>query len=168
MTGFDPKRGRDEALVWLDLLAARSDRAKMTREIDERMSWVLDRLESPIEAVFAWHFATFVLATPLRQIDLSAEPQVWFDDREFGRYRFDFSILAPQGPLHIAVELDGHDFHERTPDQVIERNSRDRRMQLHKWRMLHFSGREVLSEPMSCAGQTWLVALQRAHRWGWV
>jgi very-short-patch-repair endonuclease len=49
----------------------------------------------------------------------------------------------------IAIELDGHDFHERTREQVIHRNKRDRDLQADGWLVWHVSGSEFNSSPES-------------------
>lgn len=53
----------------------------------------------------------------------------------------------------IAVEIDGHDFHERTKDQVTYRNRRDRDLQAAGWHVLHFSGGEVVTRPDRCVAE---------------
>ena len=50
----------------------------------------------------------------------------------------------------IAVELDGHDFHEKTKAQVAYRNRRDRDLQSAGWTIFHFSGSELFREPCNC------------------
>jgi very-short-patch-repair endonuclease len=62
------------------------------------------------------------------------------------RYRLDFMLESGK----IAIELDGHDFHERTKEQVEHRNKRDRDLQSDGWLVLHYSGSKFLSEPMNC------------------
>lgn len=53
----------------------------------------------------------------------------------------------------IIVELDGHDFHERTPEQAQSDKSRDRELQALGWLVLRFTGREVLQDPDHCLGE---------------
>jgi hypothetical protein len=78
------------------------------------------------------------------------------------RYRLDFAIETPNHMFvelarlcrvafpKIAVEIDGHDFHERTKEQVAYRNQRDRDLQAGGWTVLHFSGTEVNRDPVRC------------------
>lgn len=101
--------------------------------------------ESPIEAVFwvwwkviAW--ADQEVRHNVRDFDLLPQFEVTADG---SRYRLDFAIED----LQIAVELDGHDFHERTPEQVTYRNVRDRKLQAAGWTVLHISGTELLRGP---------------------
>lgn len=79
------------------------------------------------------------------------EVELSLDDRNI---RIDFAFVFP-GPHHtkIAVELDGHDFHERTPEQAMSDKSRDRKLQALGWHCLRFTGREVLQRPEQCLGE---------------
>ena len=131
------------------------------------------RIESPLEAQFSvWWYAM----RPMSQIpamDLRPQHEVVVRDQ---RYRLDFSIVPEYdraakidaAGLHcpdIAVELDGHDFHERTREQVAWRNQRDRDLQSDGWIVLHYSGSEVYKNPtetvLDCAckadGAIWAV-----------
>lgn len=140
-------------------------------------------LESPIEAVFlVWFHALVALgdAVPLPWTRVHCSPQLTVDCA--GRtYRLDFCIQPDPDLLFdaqkagisipaIAVELDGHDWHERTKEQVIDRNRRDRDLQAAGWKVFHFSGTELLRDPVACveqvlgfaSGAFW--ALQRALR----
>jgi very-short-patch-repair endonuclease len=77
------------------------------------------------------------------------------------RYRLDFVLchdpvaarmmdaLSIECP-RVAVEVDGHAFHERTPEQVAHRNERDRALQRDGWRVFHFSWSELTQRPEQC------------------
>jgi very-short-patch-repair endonuclease len=114
------------------------------------------KLESPLEAIF---YLWWVVAASVNgwEGELGVKPQ---HEVEVGgnRYRLDFAVIWPHAnnkviaPL-IAVELDGHDFHERTKDQVIRRNQRDRELQAAGWTVLHFSGSELVKEPWKCVAE---------------
>jgi len=57
---------------------------------------------------------------------------------------------AKETTTRVVVELDGHDFHERTPEQAQSDKSRDRELQAKGWHVLRFTGREVLRRPEEC------------------
>ncbi len=69
-------------------------------------------------------------------------------------------IAVPQ----IAVEIDGHDFHERTKGQVEDRNRRDRDLQAAGWKVFHFSGAEVYRSPEKCVREVMEYAAGQFHR----
>jgi very-short-patch-repair endonuclease len=124
-------------------------------------------MESPLEEAFdLWwevvrrHICHQIYALP--QINVTAQ----------GRpYRLDFQIyiggfvadLAREHAIEqsrIAVELDGYEFHERTPAQVAARNQRDRDLQMDDWTVFHFSGSEFHRDPAACITTVLSFALQ--------
>ncbi len=137
---------------------------------------------SPLEAKFqAWWDAKFVYEAWLNH---EMPRLLWLRDQvevkaNGHRYRLDFvpvydeprivgQELDPRGvhsehrtahdPLRhpfIVVELDGHDFHERTKEQVRKRDRRDRDLQAAGWRLMHFSGSEFHRNPAKCVDEVW-------------
>jgi hypothetical protein len=73
------------------------------------------------------------------------------------KYRPDFALLPMGTTWHklgaVAIEVDGHDFHERTKEQAIRDKSRDRAFQAAGWRVLRFTGSEVYGAPEEMAQQ---------------
>ena|SRR3990167_5735720 len=72
------------------------------------------------------------------------------------KYRVDFAIFAEDfsdNVLHIVVECDGHDFHERTKKQAARDRSRDRRIQALGWKVMRFTGAEIHNDAMACANE---------------
>lgn len=103
----------------------------------------VSRAESPIEAVFwTWWQAFDLLGAVSYQHVPLLVPQfeIVVDGR---KYRLDFALLDER----IAIEVDGHDFHERTKDQVAYRNARDCDLQTASWIVFHFSGSQIVREP---------------------
>lgn len=69
--------------------------------------------------------------------------------------RVDFAVLfnAKNGAGLVAVECDGHDFHERTKEQAARDRSRDRTFLLAGIPLLRFTGSEIWRDPYACARQ---------------
>lgn len=63
--------------------------------------------------------------------------------------RIDF-VLSKDGK-RFAIETDGHDWHERTPEQAARDKSRDRALTADGWTPLRFTGSEVFTNPDKCA-----------------
>jgi very-short-patch-repair endonuclease len=61
-----------------------------------------------------------------------------------GRYRIDFAFFS--GGERWAVELDGHDFHEKTKSQATRDKRRDRELVADGWRVLRYTGSEIYSD----------------------
>jgi hypothetical protein len=75
-------------------------------------------------------------------------------------YRLDFQIIVATGVEmgdlgNIAVECDGHDFHERTKEQAKRDRKRDRDLQARGFRVLRFTGSEIFRDAMACAATVW-------------
>lgn len=74
-------------------------------------------------------------------------PQATFEKK----YRVDFVGMI--GQEMVAIECDGHDFHERTKEQAERDRSRDRELQRLGIPILRFTGREINRSPTDCARQ---------------
>jgi hypothetical protein len=145
--------------------AAAARRVVFNEEVIDVWADEAVRTESPLEAAFVVNFcaaSAYLLMIGHHRYALRARPQVWVETPSGGRYRLDFALepldewlrdaLVANGlELKIGAELDGHDFHERTREQVIERNQRDRELAAMGWRVLHFSGSELHQNPMAVA-----------------
>lgn len=68
-------------------------------------------------------------------------------------YRLDFAVFPDSDTKcpPFAIELDGHDFHERTKAQAARDRSRDRALSKAGWRVLRFTGSELWRDPTRCA-----------------
>lgn len=120
------------------------------------------KMESPIEHLF---FLGFHAATPLSYCEVSAnrfdgdpcpypvglhiEPQVQISD-----YRVDFlvsyRIVAAAEVVLAVIELDGHAFHDRDKVQRSYEKRRDRELQRLGYMVLHFTGSDVVADPIRC------------------
>lgn len=63
-------------------------------------------------------------------------------------YRLDFGI-GIEG-TRVAVELDGHEWHEKTKEQAARDKRRDRILSTHGWLVLHFTGSEIFRDVRRC------------------
>ena len=66
------------------------------------------------------------------------------------RYRLDFAIMNAAEGLYLAVEVDGHQWHEATRHQVQSDKSRDRKLTAAGWQVLRFTGAEVYQDAAAC------------------
>lgn len=132
------------------------------KAVQERLSITLADADidtrSPIEAIFAlwWEALTIEGVWRIRELNLHPQHETPANGRV---YTIDFAVIpvdveswAEGHELgipyqQIGIEVDGHDFHERTKEQVTWRNQRDRDLQQAKWRILHFSGSELYQDP---------------------
>jgi very-short-patch-repair endonuclease len=71
---------------------------------------------------------------------------------EIGTYRLDFALF-PKNNSKIAIELDGHTYHERTEDQAVHDRARDRFLQENGWSTLRFHRKEIEENLDRCIDQ---------------
>lgn len=102
--------------------------------------------ESPIEKLFL-----LGLEGARNNFDVT-----WEQQRQIGPYRVDFVLRFRDKPISAAwtelvVELDGHDFHERTKAQAKKDKTRDRELLGQGFHVVRFTGSEVYADPFGCA-----------------
>lgn len=127
------------------------------------------KIESPIEGVF-WVWWAALQATDQRMsldtyaFGLAGQYEVVASDGS--RFRLDFAVPDFQ----VAIELDGHEFHERTKDQVAYRNMRDRKLTADGWQVFHISGSELWRSPLERVSEVYsfcsrLALVRQEERW---
>lgn len=78
---------------------------------------------------------------------------------------FSFTVVSEDGVVsQLAVECDGHDFHERTKEQAARDRSRDRRLQSAGYEVYRFTGSEIYRSPLGCARQIFAWAEKAAWK----
>ena len=61
--------------------------------------------------------------------------------------------LSGQVGVKLVVECDGHEFHEKTPEQAKKDKSRDRDLLSRGYPVMRFTGSEIYRYPLKCAEQ---------------
>jgi len=153
-----------EELFLLGLLAGRSvDEETPETLVSERLPW--ERLNDRLrwEAARAWILRQHRLDTTVAGI--YADADIWFDHSTGDwksplilpqchvstggvRYRVDFALICQS--VKVAIELDGHDFHERTKQQAKRDKSRDRALSREGWNVVRYTGSEVYEDVHAC------------------
>lgn len=154
-----PKRVQDEILQRMFMVA---EEAIETAAIDE--------CESPIEQIMGIALSDKIF----RIMDYYALPihlvrQAKIEIGSNKTYRVDFLVdiwvppLREERFVQIAVECDGHEFHEKTKEQAQRDKSRDRDLQAEGITVLRFTGSEIWLNPRSCADEVGRVILRLAN-----
>jgi very-short-patch-repair endonuclease len=116
--------------------------------------------ESPIEAMFgAW--VVLFGSDGYNDVRFHFGPESRFDPEwgtnfvpqvDIAKYRADFLFkVCLKGSFRmLAVECDGHDYHERTAAQAERDRSRDRRLLMNGVHVLRFTGREIVRDVAAC------------------
>lgn len=67
-----------------------------------------------------------------------------YPNTEYGKYK-------GKNHLKLIIECDGHDFHEKTKEQVAHDNERDFNLKVSGYDILHYSGSQIHNDPLGCA-----------------
>lgn len=122
-------------------------------------------LESPIEDMF---WIACALMTKAAYNDFNPEPyelngQIHAGhgihltpQHKVGKYRVDFLLsqsgIGPDEILTpVVVELDGHAFHDKDARQRSYEKARDRDLVKAGYRVIHFTGSDIVKYPFACA-----------------
>lgn len=83
------------------------------------------------------------------------------------QYRLDFALIYKpvtlKSPIRVAIECDGHDYHDGTKEAAERDKKRNREVTSLGWKMMRFSGREIYRNPNACATEVFKIIL-RAHQ----
>jgi very-short-patch-repair endonuclease len=131
---------------------------------------ILGEYDSPIEEFLAVAMRAYIAATCSK---ISFEPILWGSLKELKKtpfppgcrafiqpqvsiydYRVDFlAVIEGVGGTRkfIAIECDGHDFHEKTKDQAQRDKARDREIQSAGVEVHRFTGSEIWRAPFTVA-----------------
>ncbi|MHB8916070.1 MAG: endonuclease domain-containing protein [Thiobacillus sp.] len=125
---------------------------------------VESKIESPIEDLF---FLGLQVQCAAEYLDVNPDPVIneitlechpghgihTISQEKIGKYRVDFLISYSDGPQpnQVVVELDGHAFHDKDKHQRAYEKARDRFLVASGYKVLHFTGSEVFSDPNKVA-----------------
>jgi hypothetical protein len=143
---------------------------------------LMNACESPAERLFAGGFlmgdfdvrpagtawaielngATLTLK-PQHEITLDLDPWAKGGDATVVIARPDFALLR-DGAVVLLIDIDGHDFHERTKTQVRADRSRDRQLLRCRLPLARFTGSEVYASASGCAKEAFALALTLAEK----
>lgn len=117
---------------------------------------------SPIEIIF--NFAFDLVAYSEDYMGFFLNPQYEVRSRNGSKaYYLDFAFIASEvegmvsidnPSFKLAIECDGHDFHEKTKEQVAHDNEREYDLKMQGFDVLRFSGSQIYNHPFRCASQT--------------
>lgn len=123
--------------------------------------------ESPIEQLLAMEMfehgiETICLYNPfIEVIAIDKQHEINVENK---KYRVDFFIpveyykktkdgFEVQKHVNFIVEADGHEFHQKTKEQVERDNERNRTLQRNGYEVIHFSGTEIYHKTHQCVSE---------------
>ena len=113
--------------------------------------------ESPIEQLLAIELKKINLEMIVKYnpfIDVMGIGKNEYVECGSKKYRVDFLIpviYKNQEELCYVIECDGHEFHQKTKEQVEYDNERQRNLQKYGYEVIRFSGTEIWHKPYQCA-----------------
>ncbi|MBD1223262.1 endonuclease domain-containing protein [Virgibacillus halodenitrificans] len=134
-------------------------------EINERLTiykasfvTAMEGCESPIEQLMIVHLIDLEQELMKSLFELGKKFEVYLKKQEIvetengKRFRLDFSVECSieEENYKFAIECDGHDFHEKTKEQVTRDKSRDRDLTKLGYTVIRFSGSEIWKDPSRC------------------
>ena len=147
-------------------------RFDMLEAFNDTFWMISEKVESPIEQLLGAHL--IFISDGYNEVRPDFFPGAFPDpdsgtyfrcQQRFREYRLDFLFkLCLQGDYRLlAVECDGHDFHERTKEQAARDRSRDRMLFEAGVPVIRFTGSEIYRDPQRCANEVTnhLAALNR-------
>jgi very-short-patch-repair endonuclease len=110
------------------------------------------KAESPLEHLF--HAACEFMGVDGRN-GMAGKVRV-SQQAAIGNYRADFlfEVQTQEGKWdRLVVEIDGHEYHERTKEQAARDKARDRYMTGEGIHLMRFAGTEVWGNPFACVDE---------------
>lgn len=123
----------------------------------------LNEIASPIEQMFfiAMHLVCEVNSTQLIVVsEFNDTPDNLLMIRQWksNDYRVDFALLCHPIDNIVCVELDGHEFHDRSERERRYEKRRDRHLVASGHQVLHFTGSEVVKDAFAVALEAYILA----------
>lgn len=117
--------------------------------------------ESPIEELMMFAMESLMWDSELYE---------WHQQVNAGDYRVDFLITYREPeqkkayPVSVAVECDGHDFHEKTKEQAQRDKKRDRDLLALGLHTIRFTGSEIWADPFKCVQEAMQLVAQLYYK----
>lgn len=130
--------------------------------------------KSPIETIYA--LAIYIVASQLGYPELELFLPYQQEEIRVGnkKYIVDFLFDTSRvgGIYHdndykLIVECDGHQFHEKTKEQVAYNNERDYNLKSVGYDILHYSGSQIYKDPYGCAKKTIDFLIDKVGNYYW-
>ena len=126
----------------------------------EVMALDYESCQSPIEVIFNYAFDILVFDRDIAYLYLEPQYDIVANGNKYrADFYFDNNVILESkhvcdNPFRLIIECDGHEFHEKTKEQVKKNNNRNFDFQKEGYEVLHFSGSQIYNEPFECANKT--------------
>jgi hypothetical protein len=130
-------------------------------DVEKRISWFKERIARGYETELRAEINLYSVRSPVEAVFLAEWRYLHVDDRyrltllphqevevDGHKYTIDFAIHGKG--VRIAIEVDGHLFHEKTKVQATKDRRRERAIQKVGYFVVRFTGSEVISNSRKC------------------
>jgi very-short-patch-repair endonuclease len=117
-----------------------------------------DEIKSPIEQIFITAFELYMQIFNKEFIFLFPQYEIRIGKK---KYIADFCFMCDENvnrfntDKKIVIECDGHEFHQKTKEQVQHDNEREYDLKMSGYEIIRFSGSQIYNEPFKCAEDTY-------------
>jgi very-short-patch-repair endonuclease len=162
MQKYEDKRGQLELITQAFGDQIGLPGQSLPANIEQRLDWYKTRVAADYEQSLKSEVNRHGITSPIEQIFLMEWRFLRVDER-YGvkirpqdmlkvgehNYSIDF-VVQTRGTTKLAIELDGHDFHEKTKEQAARDRQRERTIVKHGYTIFRFTGSEVFRNPRRC------------------
>ena len=111
--------------------------------------------DSPIEVIFNYAYdlstiSRFGIYELINQCEIEANGHKYIADFCFDTDENSDWNIRFRKPYKLVIECDGHEFHEKTKEQVEKNNQRDYNLKMSGYDVIHFSGSQIFNNPYKC------------------
>jgi len=133
--------------------------SEILRETKDKILYSILDCESPIEMILAleMHRQDILNLGKLNGLDVVDVIKQERITAGGSKYRVDFLIPVWSKNLgrgaEFVIECNGHEFHEKTKEQVSRDNARQRKLTNAGYVVINFSGSEIYRDPRKCVSE---------------
>lgn len=113
-----------------------------------------EEIESPIEQIFITAFELYIKFLNKENIFLFSQHPIKIDNKKYVvdfYFEEDPNVNPFNTDKKIIIECDGHQFHQKTKEQVKKDNEREYDLKMAGYEIIRFSGSQIYNEPFKCA-----------------
>ena len=117
-----------------------------------------EKIESPIEQIFITAFDLYIKMNKKENLFLFSQYPIKIKKKKYIAdfyFEEDEYVNRFNTDKRIVIECDGHDFHQKTKEQVKHDNEREYDLKMAGYEVIRFSGSQIYNEPFKCAEDTY-------------
>ena len=164
MDRYKSEKGKLELFSWMfgDRLGLQG--ASLAIDIAQRLDWYKARQANRFERVVRETFGAYDVGSPIEQLFVMEWHYQQINERfgthlkpqarvstDRGHVNVDFLVKVLRSEaMPLVIELDGHDFHEKTKQQAAHDRKRERSIIRGGYHVVRFTGHEVFRDSEAC------------------